>query len=251
MFLEMTLGSNQLKCNTQLNVILPDRWEGESFKTLWLLHGLSDNHTAWVRNTSIERYAASYGLAVIMPEVQRSWYADTRYGMNYFSYITDELFEFCNSHFKGMSTKREDNIIAGLSMGGYGALKAALTYPERYGYCASLSGALDICRRGRNCVIEEWRAIFDYSMQSPLELDGGKNDIFALAKNNKEKNLVFPDIFMWCGTEDAAALLENNNRFHKHLCDLEIDHIYETSEGNHSWKWWDLHIQTALERFFG
>lgn len=249
MFFEMTLGSSQLKCNTQVNVILPDRWEGESFKTLWLLHGLSDNHTAWVRNTSIERYAASYGLAVIMPEVQRSWYADTGYGMNYFSYISDELFEFCNSHFKGMSTKREDNIIAGLSMGGYGALKVALTYPERYGYCASLSGALDICRRGRNCAIEEWRAIFDYSMQSPLELDGGKNDIFALATKNSEEKRSSPKLYLWCGTEDA--LIENNDRFHKHLCDLGIDHVYETSEGNHSWKWWDMHIQTALESFFG
>ncbi len=249
MFFEMNFRPRSLKCNTQVNVIIPDRWEGDCFKTLWLLHGLSDDHTTWVRNTSIERYAASYGLAVIMPEVQRSWYADTQYEMAYFSYVADELFDFCNAHFKGMSEHREDNIIAGLSMGGYGALKAALTRPERYGYCASLSGALDICRRGTPCSIDEWRALFGYDIQTPLELDGGENDIFALAKNNKEKRFTFPDIFMWCGTEDA--LLENNDRFHKLLCDLDVGHTYETSEGDHSWKWWDLHIQTALKQFFG
>ena len=247
MFLEMNFRSKELQRVTQVNVILPHGKGGSDvpFKTLWLLHGLSDNHTAWMRNTSIERYASKYNLAVIMPNVDRSWYADTAYDANYFSYITKELPEICRNSFKGLSEKREDNIIAGLSMGGYGALKCALTYPEQYGSCISLSGSLDITRKERPYNLKEWRSIFGFGIESALELEGSEHDLFALAKADKDDGKVFPKIYMWCGTEDS--LLRVNNLFDQHLTDLGIAHKYETSEGDHSWKWWDLHIQDSLE----
>ncbi len=245
MFFELNLYSKELKMNTQVSVILPDTVEeGKSYKTLWLLHGLKGDHTSWMRNSSIERYAHKYKIAVVMPNVQRSWYTDTAYGMNYFSYITKELPEICRSHFKGMSEKREDNIVAGLSMGGYGALKAALRCPLQYGACISLSGSLDICRRGRPLYTKEWKALFDFELQDALELEGGENDLFALVRKNHREGLPFPKIYLWCGEEDS--LLPISEQFHFLLATFGISHRYHHSEGDHSWRWWDQEIRPAL-----
>lgn len=245
MFFELNLYSKELKMNTPVNVILPDRVEeGQTYKTLWLLHGLEGDHTSWMRNSSIERYVHKYEIAVVMPSVQRSWYADTAYGMNYFSYITKELPQICRSHFKGMSERREDNIIAGLSMGGYGALKGALRCPKQYGACIALSGALDITRKGRNLYTNEWRALFDFELQDERELEGGENDLFALARKNKQEGLPFPKLYLWCGDQDT--LLFNSEQFHALLEELEIPHHFSHSEGDHSWRWWDKQIRPAL-----
>ena len=129
--LDLNYYSKCLKTNAKVTVILPEksrdmpgiRWpDTETYKTLYLLHGWSGDHRDWTRYTNIERYARQYELAVIMPEVGRSWYTDTAYEANYFTFITEELPAFCRSHFKGMSNKREDTLIAGNSMGGYGAM---------------------------------------------------------------------------------------------------------------------------------
>ena len=85
MFLQINYKSDALKKGTQVNVIIPK--SKKSFKTLWLLHGLSDDHTAWLRKTSIERYAIEHGIAVVMPNAERSRYTNTSYGEKYFDFI--------------------------------------------------------------------------------------------------------------------------------------------------------------------
>lgn len=248
-FLEMNFLSKELGKNTQVNIILPHQAnDGTPCKTLWLLHGLKGDHTSWLRNTCIERYAAKHGLCVVMPNVDRSWYTNTQYDANYFDYITKELPEVCRHNFKVMSDRPEDNIVAGLSMGGYGALKIALTCPEQYGYCISLSGALDITRKGRPYNINEWRSLFGFDMQTPLELEGSEHDIFWLAEKNKNEGIPFPKLYMWCGTEDH--LFKANVEYHELLTKLGVEHTFETSEGNHTWRWWDLHILPALNHIF-
>ena len=246
MFLEMNFRSKELKKNTQVNVIIPHsaRNSATPVKTLWLLHGRSDDHTAWMRNTSIERLASYYGFAVVMPNVDRSWYTNTAYGMNYFNYITKELPSVCRSTFSCMSDKREYNLIGGLSMGGYGALKAALTYPENYSDCISLSGSVDVTRRGRPVDLEEWRSIFGFDLQSPLELEGSEHDLFALAQKVKDEGKIFPRFYLWCGLEDP--LIVSNRLLDAHLTKLGADHYFEESEGDHSWKWWEIHIRNSL-----
>ena len=253
-FLELHYHSDALRIGVTVYVILPEKAKtvigikadgGETYKTLYLFHGLSDDHSIWMRRTSIERYAADHGIAVVMPSVNRCWYTDTAYGANYFTFVTEELPNVCRSYFRGMSDRREDNLVAGLSMGGYGAVKAALRCPEKFGGCASLSGALDIASFGkRPDVADEWRSIFGFSMESAEELTGTEHDLFALAKNCTEGKIPFPKTYLWCGESDF--LLEQNRRFHEYLKTLKISHSYNESEGNHSWKWWDLHIQDAL-----
>ena len=241
-FLQLDYRSAALGQNVCVNIILPKK-EVSVFKTLWLLHGHSGDHNDWMRYSAVERYARELDLAVVMPDADNAWYTDTAYGKKYFTFITEELPQLMTCYFKGYSSAKEDNLIIGLSMGGYGALKAALTYPEKYHFCASLSGSLDITRKNRPCNLDQWRSIFGFNLQSPDELDGTKHDLFALSKENK----AFPYIYMWCGTEDA--LIEVNNRFSTHLTDLGIAHEYHTSEGNHAWKYWDTHLQNALEHW--
>ncbi|WP_341854260.1 alpha/beta hydrolase-fold protein [Brachybacterium sp. GPGPB12] len=109
---------------------------------LYLLHGLSDDCTIWERRTSIERYATEKGIAVVMPEVRRSFYTDEAVGEAYWTFVAEEPPRIVARTFR-VSTAREDTFVAGLSMGGFGAFKLALNHPERFAAAASLSGALD------------------------------------------------------------------------------------------------------------
>lgn len=248
-FFEMHYSSRTLAMQVALNVIIPDRKsaygeEDKPYKTLYLLHGLSDDYSIWMRRTSIERYANEYGIAVVMPSVTRSWYSNTAYGAKYFSFVAEELPALCRSYFKGMSDAREDNLIAGLSMGGYGALKAALTYPERFGGCASLSGAMGFPHHESRPLGPEWKGNFGFELESFSDIAGGENDVHYLSEKALKDGKALPEIYLWCGTEDF--LLKDNRRYDEYLCELGIKHLYEESEGDHSWKWWDLHIQSAL-----
>lgn len=251
-FFQMNYYSHALQMFTELNIILPDRVkdlkEGETYKTLYLLHGLSDDHTIWMRRTSIERYADEYGIAVVMPAVARSWYTDMANDANYFTFVSTELPAVCRGYFKGMSDKREDNFVAGLSMGGYGAMKIALSNPDSFGGVASLSGTLDIADVTRNRPIPEWKSIFGYDLTSTAQLYGTKHDNFNLARKLYESKEQFPEIYIWCGEQDD--LHHHSEKFHNLLCELGVEHKYESSEGNHSWKWWDMHIQDALKYLF-
>ena len=137
-----------------MDVILPQQTSGQigmegkagdgRYKTMYLLHGMSDDQTIWQRRTSIERYVSQLGIAVVMPTTHLAFYTDTTYGMKYWTYISQELPKICREFFPRMSDRKEDTLAAGLSMGGYGAWKLALRAPETFGAGASLSGALDI-----------------------------------------------------------------------------------------------------------
>lgn len=255
-FLEFGYYSRALAKSVNVNILLPENAQGEpnapagipdveSYKTLYLLHGLTGDYTDWIKRSNIEQYARKYGIAVVMPDGGRSWYTDTMYDANYFTFVAEELPQVCRGYFKCMSDKREDNLIAGLSMGGYGALKIALTYPERYFGCAYLSGALDITTDNRDIgSVMEWKSLFGYDLNTPAELAGSRHDVFALARKCKEAGKEFPKLYAWCGTEDFWV---NPNRdFKKLLDELEVDCDYHESEGDHSWYYWDKYIKEAL-----
>lgn len=132
--------SDVLGMCTSADVILPQQTSGQigmegkgaegKLKTMYLLHGMSDDQTIWQRRTSIERYVSQLGIAVVMPTTHLAFYTDTTYGMRYWTYISEELPKICREFFPQMSDKKEDNLAAGLSMGGYGAWKLGLGASE-------------------------------------------------------------------------------------------------------------------------
>ena len=247
--IELKFFSQMLGMQTEAYVVVPQKSttgeigiNGKSasgeYKCLYLLHGLSDDHSIWLRRTSIERYAAKYGVCVVMPCGAKSFYTDMKYGMKYFSYITEELPKVICEFLK-VSGKREDTYIAGLSMGGYGALKAALKKPEVFCAGAGLSSVADIkIRRFDDVLI----SVFGEEMNIPDE-----EDLFFLAEKTNS-NPLKPRIFMGVGTEDF--LYEPNKRLKEKFEQLDYDFTYRESSGTHDWGFWDEYIQYVLEWMF-
>lgn len=244
--------SETLSISTAVNVILPEQAAGqigmggrkrkEAPPVLYLLHGYSDDETTWIRRTSIERYASEYGLAVVMPDAGHSYYADMEYGKNYWTFLTKELPSVMHQFFR-LSDKKEDTFVAGLSMGGYGAFKWALSDPDRFAAAASLSGVLDIASRAEQAKDE------DTPMADSLQFAFGNkeikesdNDLLHLLKKGKGK---FPSLYLACGTEDF--LLEENRKFIDACAELQIPVESELGPGDHEWGYWDQQIQHVLD----
>ncbi|HET6407586.1 MAG TPA: alpha/beta hydrolase family protein [Chthoniobacteraceae bacterium] len=255
-FLDVHAFSDVLALQVTFQVLLPQQTSQQIgvdsgsarpfYPVLWLLHGLSDDHTIWLRRTSVERYAAAKNLAVVMPAAGRSFYQDMVSGPRYWTFLTEELPSLCRSWFP-LSIKREDNFVAGLSMGGYGALRMALALPERYAAAASLSGALDISRRLREAGKEgsrisraEWESIFG----PDLRAESTSADLDFLAEGAAQRG-DRPRIFLSCGTEDD--LLRDSRQFRDRLTQLNYAHTYEESPGGHEWGYWDAAIQRVVE----
>lgn len=210
----------------------------EKYKCLYLLHGLSDDHTIWLRRTSIERYAAKYNICVVMPMAARSYYSDMKYGEKYYTYIAEEL-PFVMGEFFNVSDKREDNFVSGLSMGGYGCLKIALRNPDRFCAAAAFSPATDINKRKDT---DLFKNVFGEVEKAPDE-----DNLFYLAEKQKDhKNK--PRLFIGIGTEDF--LYEETSRLVNTLRDGKYDLTYRESPGTHNWEFWDEYIQYALAWMF-
>jgi len=250
--IQCTFFSEALRISTSMNVILPQSCKGqigidgaptaEPPAVLYLLHGLSDDHTAWLKNTSIERYAASRSLAVIMPNADRSFYTNMAHGNNYWTFIAEELPQLVHSFFN-VNSDPAKTFVAGLSMGGYGAFKLALTHPDRFAAAASLSGCLDIqsaMTQEKAATRNEYATIF-----GPLDqIPGNDNDPLALLDR-------FPAgattrFYQCCGTEDF--LYEENLTFRNRAQAKGLDLLYEEHEGEvHEWGYWDRQTQRVLD----
>lgn len=242
--------SETLGLSTSMNVILPQnthsqigmqsRSTNQRHKTLLLLHGLSDDHTIWLRRTSIERYVAELGLAVVMPAAQRSFYANMEQGLNFWSFISEELPAIARSFFP-LSDRREDNFVAGLSMGGYGAFKLAMNQPDRYAAAASLSGAMDLESVHRRSG-DDFKKVFATLEQA----ENSSNDLFKLARDTAALvDQQAPLLYQCCGTEDF--LYEDNIKFREHARKLKLPLTYEEEPGTHEWGYWDRQIKRVLE----
>jgi len=216
-------------------------------KVLYLLHGLGDDCTTWARRTTIEMFADLYGYAVIMPEVHRSFYADMVYGNDYFTYVSQELPRICEQLFQ-IKHVREKTFIAGLSMGGYGALRCGLSRPEFFGACAGFSsGALDPTPRKELTesfnMSKQIIGILGTDMKFPDEANVFRlaDKVAHLPENEK------PRVLVTCGDKDF--LLEDNRLFDAHMKKTSIPYKYMEWEGAHDWKFWQESLTPMFEYF--
>jgi S-formylglutathione hydrolase FrmB len=205
---------------------------------MYLLHGLSDDHTIWLRRTSIERYAEEIGIAVVMPDGGRSFYCDAASGPAFAVAIAEELPSTMEACF-ALRSDRGGRAVAGLSMGGYGAIGLALKYPERYCAASSHSGALHFGNEPATG-LEQYPVEFEQI--TGKDVPGGPCDLFSLVERADRSGL--PKLRLDCGTEDH--LLDVNRRFHEHLTRLGIDHEYREYPGAHEWPYWDEHVRETL-----
>jgi putative tributyrin esterase len=251
-FIQCYFRSDVLQMQTQMWVLLPqsacvNRRRNKPIPTLYLLHGLSDEHTIWMRRTSIERYAEDAGLAVVMPTTYRGFYTDMAAGPDYWTHISDEVPRIARGLF-GLPEKREANFVVGLSMGGYGAFKLALRHPERYAAAASFSGALDAQRRV-NGKDQRWVAEMKRVFDSPARMRRNEDELFHLAsKLAKKRGVRLPRLYQTCGDKDF--LLDENRSFRDHARRLGLDVLYDEDPGyGHAWDYWDVCIQRTIRWF--
>lgn len=245
--IHLQLETAALRQPTDVNVFIPEG-EGVPAKrpVLWLLHGMHGFYSDWARLTSLERYAREAGLAVVMPSGANSFYEDMAHGEQYYTYITEELRDRVFDLFP-ISRAREDNYIAGLSMGGYGAMKLGLRHPERYAAAASFSGVLDLQSELTGGLAEQNRELFCdifgeqllETMQLPQHAD-----LFALLKQHKAAGTSLPALYAWCGTEDF--LYQANLRFKALCAELDIPLDYHEAPGTHEWGFWDMAVKAFI-----
>lgn len=242
--LHVNFFSNSIGQMAEMNVILPENFKGK-LPVFYLLHGLSDDHTAWQRRTSIERYVDGQPLVVVMPCTDRGWYTNAANWpqLRYEDHIIKDVMGFVERTFP-VKKERDGRAIGGLSMGGYGAVKLGLKYPQLFCSINSHSGAL----RGPHWhdINEVGQATKDLSNEfMPIfgkETFGSSNDPAALVDNCPKNKR--PKILIDCGKQDF--LIEDNRFFHKHLLKNKYAHTYREFPGDHNWGYWDLHIQEAL-----
>jgi len=236
-----------VKVNLPLNILIPEPGEMKDIpvrdrKVLYLLHGLSDDASAWQRYSSIEIYARQYGLVVVMPSVGRSFYLDQPNGQRYFTYLVEELPRYLEDVF-GLKPRREQKLIAGLSMGGYGAVKAALLYPERYFAAASFSGVLSLAIMDSQSDHPD-RKEFEGLFGNLERLAGSQNDPLAWLQKAADKREFLPRLYASCGLEDD--LYPVNVMFREACKKYNVPLEYHEAPGKHDWYFWDAEIQRFL-----
>lgn len=244
----LELFSESLGMCTSVTVLLPQKTTGQigmggavaggKPPVLWLLHGASDDDTIWLRRTSIERYAAEYGVAVVMPQAGLSFYCDEVHGQKWWTWISQELPAILNDTFQ-LSDRREDTFVAGLSMGGFGAFKLALNQPGRFAAAASLSGALWNVTPDLRERLGDWH---DRVWGAEGITVGGPDDLGGLLKVADKDSL--PKLWTTCGTEDF--LYQDNLTFEQAAADAGVQMEVEHRPGSHEWGYWDQAIQDVL-----
>ena len=254
--------SEYLQGNTTISVILPDKAmnvtprafysSGKKYKVLWLLHGTFGDHSDWIRKSNIELYACERNLAVVMPSALNSNYANWErfsIGYNMYDYLTEELMPLAH-HWFPLSDKREDNYIAGLSMGGRGTCVYAFSHPELFAGAAILSQVpRDI----------EWDRVvnpdFFKRTQGSIDNRGGLEAYLASYENTwrvldeaVKKGVDLPRLYFACGKADR--LYDGYLHFKAHAREIGLKAAFEEIEGyRHEWRFWDLAIEKALDYF--
>ena len=257
-FLQITYFAKALMRQTTFHMYLPNdipqeaKAENRNFdrptKALYLLHGFSGNTINWVNGSLAQEWSDAYNLAIVMPSGDNSFYIDARgTGHAYETFIGEDLVAYVTKTF-GLSAKKEDTFIGGLSMGGYGAIHTGLLHPERFGKVFGLSSALiihDIA--GMKPGTKNDIADYDYyeGIFGDLEkIEESEHNPEYLVKKLKAEGKEIPPIFMACGTEDF--LLKNNRDFRDFLVSEKVDLTYKESAGIHEWKFWNEYLEPAI-----
>lgn len=232
------------------NVILPpdyDNARATRYPVLYLLHGLTGHYSDWVTKTNVADYAAEYRLIVVMPEGNNGWYTDsaTITTDKYESYILQELLPDVQQRYRTIDA-RYGRAIAGLSMGGYGAIKFGLKSPQTFVFAASMSGAFGVTRFNEKDIPQLWQE--SVKLFGPVGSDTRQgNDLFEIINKLPAGRVQsLPFFYFDCGTEDSPLISSYNRELAVLMFEKKIPHEYRELPGDHSWGYWDSQIQEIL-----
>ena len=225
--------------------------EGMKFQTVYMLHGGSDDDTTMIRNTNLERYAERNCVMTVTAQVKDSFFMDTQYGYNYFTFVTEELPAVIRTLFAS-SPEREDNFIIGMAMGGNAALALAFKRPDLYKAAVDLSGGIG-CSIDTDFFIDKLSAPgrlkrLNATFGDPALIRDGEYDIGYYARKYADEKEKIPQLFVSVGAEDYVRDTVRKDR--DALRKLGYDIHYEEAEGlGHEWDYWDMYIKKALDEW--
>nr|AGS51721.1 acetyl esterase [uncultured bacterium contig00037] len=249
--------SEILHVTTNIQMLIPEQGR-EPFRVVYLLHGLHGDQGTWIDNTQLALYAKQYNAVFVMPEAPRSFYANLKYGRKYYDYISGELPVMCKKIFN-VSGRREDTAVMGCSMGAYGSLRLALSKPDQYGFCGSISAA---CLYFRH-ILDSLRDDPDSYLKTGPEAEETLTDLYAIYGDALEyrddydilelvKNFGAdrpkPKIFAVCGTEDS--LRNDNLKFRDEMKNTGFDFTYEEWQGDHEWYFFNEALKKTIEFWY-
>jgi S-formylglutathione hydrolase FrmB len=230
--------------------LLPDGYAEapKSFPVLYLLHGLFGSFENWTTLADMAEFAADRQMIVVMPEAGDCWYTDASGGDAYESFLISEFIPYIDENYRTVSERRGRGI-AGLSMGGYGALKTAVKYPHLFSFAGSMSGVLDAATNTEQDAGPGWEDVGP----SIMRVIGGSasetrkaSDLFKIVGDHVRANRVdLPYLYFDCGTEDPY--LPANRAFAELLSGTTVDHVYHELPGRHDWEYWNERCRHLLE----
>ncbi len=247
---DQTLTSRLMNRDMPYRVVLPfdhSTRNTKRYPVVYLLHGLTGHYDNWTDKTRLAKLAASQNLIIVTPEGDDGWYTDSSSKPNdkYESYIVKELIPEIDRKFRTIAD-RDHRAIAGLSMGGYGAIKFGLKYPEMFVVAGSFSGALGAATRTEKAMPGAIGKSIDAIFGSPDGEVRKANDLFDIVQRaSVEKIKTFPFLYLDCGTEDF--LFQNNRDFISLLVEKKVSHEYRQLPGGHNWTYWDAQVEEFLE----
>ena len=240
------------KVNTSLHLIMPDNFEQNSpsltdYEVLLLLHGIADDSSGWARYTNVEMLVRDKPLVVVMPSAARSFYTNMDNGQAYYSYIMEEMPSYLESLFH-LDLSRRKMLIAGNSMGGFGAFKLAFLNPQPFRAALCLSGVLSLQVFNLPNPTPEQKSLhheFDLLFGGLDTLPGSDNDPAAWLEKARLSQEVLPDLSLACGTEDV--LLSSSRWFYQQAVNQGLPITYRESSGGHDWLFWGKQLELWLD----
>ncbi len=242
---DVTFASAALGRTVPYRVLLPAGYEASDarYPVLYLLHGLDGHYTDWVDRTKLAQHLGGRALIVVTPEGANSWYVNWHAGTNerWEDYLAHDLIADVDARFR-TEARRESRFIAGLSMGGYGALRMGLKHPEQYAIAASVSGALNITRLETYGWTDGLRAGFLKAFGPQGSDRRAEDDVFELARRAPPGAMPF--FYLDCGAADP--FLPGNRELAAILQERKIAYEYRETPGAHNWAYWDRQIVPIL-----
>jgi putative tributyrin esterase len=239
---ESVFHSASLNRDMRYLTLLPSGYStGRKFPVLYLLHGLYGDYTNWNSKTRLERIAADYAMLIVTPDADDSWYTNSATGPadRFEDYIVKDLISEIDRKYRTIPEKRA-RAVAGLSMGGYGAVKFGLKYPQLFAFAGSLSGAFDAAQN-----LDDLRPEFRARLLGVFGHAGSEtraeNDVFRLGKSAEK----YPYFYLACGTSDF--FLDTNRALAAQFSRQKIPYEYHETPGGHTWEYWDSVLTPLLQ----
>lgn len=246
--------SQCLRRSVPFRVIVPndgDMADAEPMKTLMLLHGYTGGHSDWLWNSHILDIAQEYHMCVVMPAGENSFYLDGEAtGRQYATYVGEELLQYARKTFR-LSQRREDTLVAGFSMGGFGAIHTACQFPQNFAGAVALSSALLIHGLGTMKPGDD-NGIANYAyyklMFGDLEkVQDSDANPEKLLRDLQAAEAELPRFYVACGEQDF--LLQANRQFVEFLKEHGVEHCYHEGLGEHNFEYWNRHILPGIQWF--